>query len=60
MMDKYQSVYSVSLSTETALNCVLNNIKTVDSRDIAMLVLLDLSAAFDTIDYARLSCRFEK
>ena len=40
-------------STETALIQVKNDIKmAVDGKKAAVLVLLDLSAAFDTIDHA--------
>ena len=40
---------------ETALLCVQNDIlQAVDSRGGAILVLLDLSAAFDTIDPEKL------
>jgi hypothetical protein len=39
-------------STETAVLRVLSDIlKAVDSGDVAALVLLDLSAAFDTVDH---------
>ena len=48
-------------SCETALLRVYNNIVTTIGRGKgAMLVLLDLSAAFDTIDYANLFCILEK
>ena len=48
--------YSSQLhSTETALLRVQNDIlQAVDSRGGAILVLLDLSAAFDTIDHEKL------
>ena len=48
----YQSAYKVNHSTETALMRVQNDLlKAVDSQGGAVLVLLDLSAAFDTIDH---------
>ncbi len=48
-------------STETALLKVRNDIlMEMDNRNIVMLVLLDLSAAFDTIDHKILLNRLEK
>ena len=56
--DKYkllpdmQSAYRTNHSTETALVRVHNDIvHAVDQGDVAALVLLDLSAAFDTVDH---------
>jgi hypothetical protein len=47
-----QSAYRPFHSTETAVLRVLSDIlKAVDSWDVAALVLLDLSAAFDTVDH---------
>ena len=58
-----QSAYKKSHSTETALIKVHNDIVTaMDSGHSVILVLLDLSAAFDTVDHRilirRLSTRF--
>ena len=51
----FQSAYRQLHSTETALFCVQNDIlKAVDSCGGAILVLLDLSAAFGTIDLENL------
>ena len=48
-----QSAYKAGHSTETGLLRVQNDLlQTVDSDGAAVLVLLDLSAAFDTIDHA--------
>ena len=48
-----QSAYRACHSTETALVRVQNNIlRTLDQGGAAILVLLDLSAAFDTIDHS--------
>ena len=48
----YQSSYRRGHSTETAVLCVHNDlVRAVDEKHIAALVLLDLSAAFDTVDY---------
>lgn len=47
-----QSAYRLHHSTETALLRVTNDIlKALDSRNDVILILLDLSAAFDTLDH---------
>jgi len=47
-----QSAYRANHSTETALVRVHNDIVTaIDHGDVGALVLLDLSAAFDTVDH---------
>ena len=49
--EKLQSAYRAKHSTETALLKVQNDItRGLDGGKAAMLVLLDLSAAFDTIE----------
>ena len=51
-IDKFKSVYRCGNSTETALLRVYNDIVTmVGKGNGSYLVLLDLSAAFDTIDH---------
>ena len=54
----FQSAYKVGHSTETALLCIKNEIHLALSKGMpTALVLLDLSAAFDTIDHdTLLSC----
>ena len=48
----FQSAYKVGHSTETALLCIKNEIHLSLSKGMpTALVLLDLSAAFDTIDH---------
>ena len=55
-----QSAYRKHHSCETALLHVFNNLLlTVDDRKDAVLVLLDLSAAFDTIDHGILIRRLK-
>ena len=60
----FQSAYKTHHSTETALLQVKNNIlqSLDDDNKVVLLVLLDLSAAFDTIDHGilidRLKTRF--
>ena len=52
IVDNFQSAYKTGHSCETALLRVYNDIVTTIGRgNGAMLVLLDLSAAFDTIDH---------
>ena len=63
LYEPLQSAYKKSHSTETALIKVHNDIVTaIDSGHSVILVLLDLSAAFDTVDHRilirRLSTRF--
>ena len=51
----FQSVYKAGHSTETALLCIQNEIHLSLSRGMpTALVLLDLSAAFDTINHDKL------
>ena len=52
LLPQYQSAYRPFHSTETAVLHVLSEILTaVDRGDVAALILLDLSAAFDTVDH---------
>ena len=52
MFDPLQSAYRCKHSTETALLKVQNDIiSALDAGSSAILLMLDLSAAFDTIDY---------
>ena len=61
--ETFQSAYKRFHSTETALVRVHNDILTaIDNNNSVILLLLDLSAAFDTVDHSillsRLSTRF--
>ena len=52
---KFQSAYRRGHSTETALLRILNDLVVMsDGGNNALLVLLDLSAAFDTLDHTLL------
>jgi len=55
-----QSAYKCGHSTESALLRVQNDIlSAVDTKGAALLVLLDLSAAFDTVDHPTLLSRLQ-
>ena len=50
--DKFQSAYKAGHSTETALLKIKNDVCiAMDEGKVTLLVMLDLSAAFDTIDH---------
>jgi len=55
LLPELQSAYRVHHSTETAVLKVLADIlSALDIGDVGVLMLLDLSAAFDTVDHANL------
>src|SRR3984957_7247468 len=59
--EAFQSSYQPHHSTETALLRVQNDILTgIDKKEVTLLVLLDLSAAFDTVDHTILLNRMQK
>ena len=61
LAELYQSAYKEKHSVETALICVQNNIVcALDDKKSVLLVLLDLSAAFDTVDHNALMKVLEK
>ena len=60
LLDRFQSAQRIGHSTETAELRVLNDILcSADKGDFVLLVLLDLSAAFDTIDHSILLKRLQ-
>jgi predicted DNA-binding protein len=60
LLPELQSAYRARHSTETAVLKVLMDIlRAVDAGDLAALALLDLSAAFDTVDHATLLRRLD-
>ena len=60
LMEVYQSAYCVLHSTGTApLKVKTDVIKALENQEVACLILLDLSAAFDIIDHDILLSRLE-
>ena len=58
--NKFQSGFRKGHITETALVRVINDLRvSVDNREVSVLLLLDLTAAFDTIDHTILIHRLE-
>ena len=52
LLPQYQSSYQANFSTETLLLKLMDDIlKSMESQEAAALVVLDLSAAFDTVDH---------
>ena len=60
LLDDFQSAYRPGHSCETAVLRVLNDVLcSADRGDLTLLVLLDLSAAFDLIDHQLLLSRLQ-
>jgi Reverse transcriptase (RNA-dependent DNA polymerase) len=52
LLPSHQSAYRAHHSTEIAITAVHDElVRNIDSGKVSVLVLLDLSAAFDTVDY---------
>ena len=61
LADSHQSAYRAAHSTESALIKVKNDIMlSIDNKKAVLLILLDLSAAFDTIDHEILVSQLSK
>ena len=60
LIDKFQSAYKPGHITETVLIRIVNDIlHAIDNGNLSLLTLLDLSAAFDTIDHSILLERLQ-
>ena len=61
LLPDLQSAYRSYHSTETAVLKVMSDIsQSLDAGNLAVLVLLDLSAAFDSVDHDTLLRRLQK
>lgn len=61
ILEEFQSGFRKYHSTETALTKIISDLRiNSDENKVSILVLLDLSAAFDTIDHDILISRLEK
>ena len=53
-MNQFQNAYTTYKSTETALTHILNNILLHPTKPCSIIIFLDLTAAFETIDHSLL------
>jgi hypothetical protein len=55
LFDQFQSAYRTAHSCETAILAITNHVlNAIDRGEVTVLVLLDLSSAFDTVDHCLL------
>ena len=59
LQEPLQSAYRSNHSTETALVKIVNDLRSEVDKKCVLLVLLDMSAAFDTVEQSTLLERFE-
>ena len=59
ILNQFQSAYTTYKSTETELTHILNNILLHPTKHCSIIIFLELSAAFDTIDHSLLIRRLQ-
>ena len=60
ILNKFQSAYTKKKNTETALVYIINSLQRASfNKHSSVIILLDLSAAFDTLDHSTLMLRLQ-